>query len=271
MYTFGAATLFKTISWSTIRRQKLQIKQIAQTSSNEILGITEQYMFDTLLEKCMVSGDRLYDVGHQICSKLYYDKQANKSSTSSSATVTDPDEITAAIYEDITHPDVSSQDTIRSVGRICCDSEAKVDLKSTILVGTDDSRLRTAYLNFSKLNSFALFAGQTVVVEGINPRGDTIYLNEIFSERQLTYSDPPKITDPINMVIASGPYTLDDDLTYETLLDLIRYCKEHNPDVLIMVGPFLDAEHSLIVDGVLTETFSSFFEKIIFQVMDAVE
>lgn len=227
-------------------------------------------MFDVLLEKCLVSCDCLYDIGHQICTKLYEDK-IEATPTSSSAVTLDPNEYATAIYDNICHPDVPSQEVIRCVGRICCDSEANIDINSTILMGTDDSRLRTVRLNFSKLQSFSLFPGQTVVVEGINPRGDTIYLNKIFSERKLTLAEPSKIMDSVNMVIASGPYTLDDDLTYEPLLDLIRYCKENKPDVLVMLGPFLDAEHSLIVDGVLTETYNSFFEKIVFQIMDAIE
>lgn len=140
-----------------------------------------------------------------------------------------------------------------------------------MLIGTDDSKLRTVRLNFNQISACSLFPGQTVMINGINPRGDTLYVNEILTERKLTIPVPPiTLNNSINMCIVSGPYTLKDDLTYEPLHDFMAYCKQNQPDVLIMIGPFLDAEHSLLVDCVLAESYESFFEKMIIGIMDAI-
>ena len=262
VYTFGNAALVKDTSWSTIKRQKIQIK----LNSKEMLSNNDQYMFDPLVDKCFISGDRLFALGKEIYLKQYEEEAAKPAIASTDETAEEKLEI----YEDLHFPDLPSQEKITCVGRIYADNESKIDLSSTVLVGMDEAALRTTQLNFYRMKSLALFPGQTIVVKGINPRGDTIYAEEIFSERNLDFADVPQITDPLNMVVATGPYTFNDDLCYEPLHELMSYCKQHKPDVLILVGPFLCADHSLIADGVLAETFDSFFEKMIVGIVEVV-
>lgn len=49
-------------------------------------------------------------------------------------------------------------------------------------------------------------------------------------------------------------------MTYEPLTALLDYCKTHKPDALILVGPFVDADHPAMQDGLLDETFEDLFE-----------
>jgi DNA polymerase alpha subunit B len=60
-------------------------------------------------------------------------------------------------------------------------------------------------------------------------------------------------------VVAAGPFTTTEDLSYEPLAALLEYCTAHRPDVLILVGPFVDAEHPLVRDGTLDETFEEVY------------
>ena len=50
--------------------------------------------------------------------------------------------------------------------------------------------------------------------------------------RQLTQSKA------IEIVLAAGPYTLDSDLTYQPLEELLKTCTKQRPDVLILVRFF---------------------------------
>lgn len=48
---------------------------------------------------------------------------------------------------------------------------------------------------------------------------------------------------------------------------LSRYALNQRPDVLILIGPFVDQQHNLITDGTLMETYLSHFEKLMEQVL----
>ena len=76
------------------------------------------------------------------------------------------------------------------------------------------------------------------------------------------------LSDPIQIVVAAGPFTQSDTLTYQPLEDLVEYIQEHNPHLVILIGPFIDASHPHVVDGMLAETFQAFFEKIVDGVME---
>lgn len=70
-------------------------------------------------------------------------------------------------------------------------------------------------------------------------------------------------TGPLSVVIASGPFTQSDTMTYQPLEDLIMYVQEHQPHVLILIGPFLDALHPQVTEGLLAQTFNDIFENIV--------
>lgn len=234
-----------------------------------MMQANEKYMFDTLVEKSLLAADHLFDIGHQICQKMQTIQDANVSARSQSSQ--QPDEEVISVFDSLVYPDTAGQQVVTCVGRICSDAETKINPSSTLLVSTDDTKLRSVRLNFSNMNSVALFAGQIVAVRGINARGDMFFVQEICSERELVRSPRPSgLTEPLNLLIVSGPYTQTDDLTYEPLHDVLTCCKENRPDVLIMIGPFVDANHGMIVDGLLSDSYDVFFEKIVALVMESV-
>ena len=54
---------------------------------------------------------------------------------------------------------------------------------------------------------------------------------------------------PLSVVTAAGPYTTDDTLDYAVLHDLLDEVKRIKPDVLVLLGPFVDDKHPLIRAG----------------------
>lgn len=212
-------------------------------------------MFDTLQQKCSTAADRIYDIGQDICAKLINDR---------------PDEYTIDLYNDLANVDVSNPTTIKCIGRVCSDSDCELTDTSTLLVGVDEMKLRTVRMTFKRMGSYGLIPGQTIFARGLNPRGDTFFVDEIFAERTLAYAAAPQLTENLNIVMAAGPFSLGDELNYEPLNELIAYCKQHKPDAVIMMGPFLDADHKSVVDCSMKMTFDGYFDNLIQGFMEAI-
>lgn len=212
-------------------------------------------MFDTLQQKCSTAADRIYDIGQDICAKLINDR---------------PDEYTIDLYNDLANVDVSNPTTIKCIGRVCSDSDCELTDTSTLLVGVDEMKLRTVRMTFKRMGSYGLIPGQTIFARGLIPRGDTFFVDEIFAERTLAYAAAPQLTENLNIVMAAGPFSLGDELNYEPLNELIAYCKQHKPDAVIMMGPFLDADHKSVVDCSMKMTFDGYFDNLIQGFMEAI-
>lgn len=72
----------------------------------------------------------------------------------------------------------------------------------------------------------------------------------------------------MNIVVAAGPFTLQNNLLYEPLEDLLKYVIENKPNLLILLGPFLEQNHDCILNGNAVEYFGTHFENLIENIMD---
>ena len=63
----------------------------------------------------------------------------------------------------------------------------------------------------------------------------------------------------LSIVVAAGPFSSKDNALYEPLQALLEQCKEQLPDVLVLLGPFVDAEHPLVQAGMLEDSFQDVF------------
>ncbi|XP_031640662.1 DNA polymerase alpha subunit B [Contarinia nasturtii] len=251
VYTFGSAALMKSIDWVNSGKQTIKCERISDN-----LAVDQHYMYDNLLQKTSIAADRIFDIGEEICAKLikeHSDKYGND------------------LYKEAFEYSASSQGVMRCVGRICSDSDDRLGLYSTMLIGADEITLRPYRLHFDRMKGFSLFPGQTVFVQGTNPRNDSFFVDEIIGERNLTYSRTPQVTENLNIIVASGPFTSKTDLIYEPLNELLAYCKQHKPDILILLGPFLDADHPNLLDGTMKVPLEThFFETMISGIVNSV-
>lgn len=168
--------------------------------------------------------------------------------------------------EDVTFGSAASQSTseIIAVGRIASDSlEGKLNTASLVL---ETSRRTGAGLRVplkvESLPSVNFFPGQIVALKGINASGNYFSVKELLStpllppaasaagtidainERLETDANPP-----MNVMVASGPYTADDNLDFEPLHELCQKAADSYADGLVLMGPFLDIEHPLLASG----------------------
>jgi DNA polymerase alpha subunit B len=111
---------------------------------------------------------------------------------------------------------------------------------------------------------YDFFPGKIVALRGTNVSGEYFSATEILEmpELPISASTPAEFDDhnvrltssddeapPLNMLVASGPYTMDTDLSFAPLQALLNRAEEHKADVLILTGPFLDLEHPLLASG----------------------
>ncbi|KAI9326691.1 DNA polymerase alpha/epsilon subunit B-domain-containing protein [Zopfochytrium polystomum] len=105
---------------------------------------------------------------------------------------------------------------------------------------------------------FSFFQGQVIGVEGTNPSGQLVLVKRVFLPpkaqipkssikhlRRFCSSRAKPDYPPVNMIIAAGPFTYAGNLLYEPLRQLAKVVRRDSPDVVILLGPFVDKSHSM--------------------------
>lgn len=137
---------------------------------------------------------------------------------------------------------------------------------------------RRIKLVLNELPEYALFPGQFVMVEGMNTSGNKMIVKKLCEgvPSPLALTQPSKLNDlyygkhigqqqgePLKLMISSGPYSCNDNLEYEPFRDLLYQAVVQDPvDVLIMNGPFIDANHPNISNGMAGFEENGIYENV---------
>uniref|UniRef100_A0A6A7FX89 DNA polymerase alpha subunit B n=2 Tax=Hirondellea gigas TaxID=1518452 RepID=A0A6A7FX89_9CRUS len=170
--------------------------------------------------------------------------------------------------------DSPSNERVHCIGRVCCDSVGKLNSASVLLEGSRElSAAAVTRLDLSNIELYALFPGQVIGVSGVNSTGKCLVVDEMVAGRVPPFrADPITIaqqTGPVQLVIASGPFTTSDNLLYEPLQDLLNTVASCPPHVLLLLGPLLDANHPLLLEGSVTETYQAVVNRVLSNVATA--
>lgn len=156
-----------------------------------------------------------------------------------------------------------SQDVVFCCGRVVNETQGKLNKTSIVLEGSRrDSNGRRAQILLD-LPSYSLFPGQIVLVEGINSSGRRMTVKRIVDgcaapmpssspEALLKYHHTEEFlqhSHGLRIMTACGPFTSSDDLKYEPLYHLLGNVLRDKPDVLILIGPFVDINQPLLANG----------------------
>lgn len=176
--------------------------------------------------------------------------------------------------EDSAFGSAANQSTtpVVAVGRIASDSmEGKLNAASLVL----ETSRRTGMglripLDMNSIRSWSFFPGQIVALKGSNASGKAFVVDEVLEIPLLPNAASPlssveahreKLrggadvmdTDsdlhPLNVLLAAGPYTADDNLDFEPLHSLCSEAADTHADALVLMGPFIDIDHPLIATG----------------------
>ncbi|KAJ4372840.1 DNA-directed DNA polymerase alpha subunit pol12 [Didymella sp. IMI 355093] len=163
-----------------------------------------------------------------------------------------------------------SPNEIIAVGRIASDtSEGKLNAASLVLEGSRRfGSGRRVPLQLDALASYNFFPGQVVALRGTNASGDLFVVSELISLPLLnppatkpadlddihtryfdTPDSDPENARPLTMMVAAGPYTTDQNLDFAPLHTFLDNAATAYADTIILLGPFLDAEHPQIRTG----------------------
>ncbi|KAI4530112.1 hypothetical protein MG293_019968, partial [Ovis ammon polii] len=152
---------------------------------------------------------------------------------------------------------VPAQEPVTLLGQIGCDSNGKLNHKSVILEGDLEHSSGTQIpVDLSELKEYSLFPGQVRSgAEGLFLSIPRVARVRLLIESQGILSSlsflPPSQHLLINtltilsgldseqfmVLVACGPYTTSDSITFDPLLDLITIINRDRPDVCILVGP----------------------------------
>jgi DNA polymerase alpha subunit B len=157
---------------------------------------------------------------------------------------------------------------IVAVGRIASDA-AEGKLNSASLVLETSRRMGAGIRVPLKIDaltpSWQFFPGQIVALRGTNASGAYFTVSEVLqtpllpvpassiqsidavNERLGVSSE--SAGQPLNIMFASGPYTAEDNLDFESLQALCSKAADDMVDALVLTGPFLDIEHPLLATG----------------------
>ncbi|KXJ17723.1 DNA polymerase alpha subunit B [Exaiptasia diaphana] len=226
------------------------------THADEEIALTEKfrYMFQKQADKANVLNDMIDEMAEKLQKEHGIEEFADMTS--------------------------SSQVDVNVVGRVCCDSVGKLNASSLMLEGSLDlCQGQQVKVDLSNVQQFALFPGQIIAARGLNSTGQKLVINQIYKGTQLPFYSSldkngktlHKTSDPFTMMVAAGPFTTTDSLMYEPLTDLINVAQKDKPDVLVLLGPFVDAKHDKIENGDLEETYEELFKRQVGGILKALE
>lgn len=227
--------------------------------------------------------DKLADEGLQIdesidaVAELIAAQEVGKSNNDGENDDFSPDAIleeekdsTVLIQKLMPPPNVPRQEEVLTVGRICCDSaiensklnERSIVIETSRLIGNGCRIPLNLDAIIAEGKAFSLFPGQIVGVKGRNPSGRLLNVSEfvyppfppsptteVSSLKDWYPIDDPISQVPLSIMTSAGPYTFNDSLDYEPLHALLEKVQDTMPDVLIMMGPFVDSNHPFILEG----------------------
>ncbi|KAK6350081.1 DNA-directed DNA polymerase alpha subunit pol12 [Orbilia brochopaga] len=165
--------------------------------------------------------------------------------------------------DDFCNPNSILPEEVVVVGRIVSDAidSQKRSNEASLLLESSRGRGegRRTPLDLSNLKGYSFFPGMLVAFRATNPTGKKLIVKSIISPPKypaaasvvpLLERERDRLAQGnMNVFIAAGPYTTDDNLDFEALVELVDKIEETSPDVVFLNGPFIDADHSKVKFG----------------------
>ncbi|EJD40894.1 DNA polymerase alpha, subunit B [Auricularia subglabra TFB-10046 SS5] len=159
-----------------------------------------------------------------------------------------------------------TDDDVIVVGRICCDEDAKINEASIVLeVSREIGSGARVPIKFAPnvamrgglpagQTGMGVFPGAMAAFRGRNGGGGWFVVNEILPLPKLPRKDEAR-PDDARICVAAGPYTYSKDFKFEPLQRLLQRVlqSQPRPTTLLLLGPFVDANHELIKLGDVDE------------------
>jgi DNA polymerase alpha subunit B len=116
-----------------------------------------------------------------------------------------------------------------------------------------------------------------IATSGINANGTAFIAERLLAPARMPHVSVPlkqlraynrANTEPLDVMVAAGPFTPNCDLGYAPLLDLLKVVAQRKPHALLLIGPFLDEKHPKIAKGDVKESFGNAFLNLLRDVVE---
>ncbi|XP_076392479.1 DNA polymerase alpha subunit B isoform X3 [Megachile rotundata] len=168
-----------------------------------------------------------------------------------------------------------SQTPFRTWGKILTMFDKSVENKIVMLEGCKrckgEKNAPVMRLDLSGIKYYSVFPGQILAVEAINTSGNTLVVKELFVKGHAPLASVPNLLKDLRIYVAVGPFTASNNLNYQPLWDLMERVSEEEPNVLILVGPFIEYTHPEIKKCTLKDTYQEFFDKILARITQCLQ
>ncbi|KAG8737123.1 DNA-directed DNA polymerase alpha subunit pol12 [Ceratobasidium sp. 428] len=165
--------------------------------------------------------------------------------------------------DELGDPSTVTLDDVVVVGRIVNDGDTKLGETSTLIESSRmmgmgarvplafdaDLKIRCASRRGTGSTGIGLFPGMIVALKGRNGSGDSFVVSEILRLPPLPSISKSDADSSLKAVIACGPFTFDSDLDYKPFKGVVDVARNEQPDLLLLLGPFVDSNHPLIKAG----------------------
>jgi len=147
---------------------------------------------------------------------------------------------------------VPVQSQVVLCGRVLCEGlEGRLNERSMLLEGSRASANGArVQLNVAECKEIAAFPGQIVGVLGRSGMtGTTFHARDFIAGLPLQPVASPGGESPLHMMVVAGPFCLRDSLDYAPLEQALRHAVRERPQVLVILGPLLDAGNQKVASG----------------------
>jgi DNA polymerase alpha subunit B len=202
---------------------------------------------------------------HGIQSPTDEEEDSNAEQQQQQQQVGEDDKKHIAPYECVGVPRQSLQ---TNIGRVCNEAhDGKLNATTLLLEGSKfGSGGARIELDVSNVDHYSLFQGQIIGVSGINLNGRKMMVETLIEgldykatdinvdadvevETNMNMSKETFGQEGVKIYAVAGPYTTNNNLEYQPLTDLLGVVEEEKPDVVVMMGPFVDMKHELVKNG----------------------
>ena len=236
-----------------------------------------RYMFEKKGERSLELDNRLDEMGEVIRQAFNLPGELEDPSVSSQSSIYS----VGRICERLDH--AVGEDTSAQRGGAGRLSQATLTLETSRMVGNgqrvpltiDPScRVRYAWRDDASANIVGLFPGMIVGVKGRNGSGNRFVAEELLMPpalphpasaraelREQQYGADRLAGSPLRFMTAAGPFTDATDLEFRPWHSFMHMVEQARPDVVILLGPFVSANHPLIAAGEVDELPEAIFHR----------
>eukprot|EP01094_Clydonella_sp_ATCC50884_P009111 TRINITY_DN18641_c0_g1_i1.p1 TRINITY_DN18641_c0_g1~~TRINITY_DN18641_c0_g1_i1.p1 ORF type:complete len:450 (-),score=125.14 TRINITY_DN18641_c0_g1_i1:112-1461(-) len=156
------------------------------------------------------------------------------------------------------------QEEVAVVGKVALDE--RDGARELMLHSVHADAPTHALLNLSALASYSVFPGQVLALKGTNPQGREFRATALYEPSMLP--TPPATKRVVRsgahesvVLAAAGPFTASSDLDYLPLQKVLKHAANVKPDLLLLIGPLVDSNHSFIRSGEIDVTYQELYEE----------